>query len=191
MTSYYAYHNWLVKIDAPLTGRTAVYIFDLNTGQRHNFWADESGSHSYICEYIDTVFEKSTDKSLGFPTLMLLSESDRKKAIQIFAPQVPPKTGNQSIHNTIGNYDNLDKNQEDRQSEERKRARKQKEQQEAIFILLIRTVIITFVSIIPVAFICREIFGAGGISFGGVITLTIVAAIVISFIIPYRNDRIF
>lgn len=182
MTSYYAYHNWLVKIDAPLTGRTAVYIFDLNTGQRHNFWADESGSHSYICEYIDTVFEKSTDKSLGFPTLILLSESDRKKAIQIFAPQVPPKTGNQSIHNTIGNYDNLDKNQEDRQK---------KEQQEAIFCLLIRTVIITHVSIIPVAFICREIFGAGGISIGGVIALTIVVAIVISFIIPYRNDRIF
>lgn len=191
MTSYYTYHNWLVKIDAPLTGRTTVYIFDLNTGQRHDFWADESGSHSYICEYIDTVFEKSTDKSLGFPTLMLLSESDRKKAIQIFAPLVPPNTGNYSIHNTIRNHDNSDIIQDDKQREERKRARKQKKQQEVIFILLIRSVIITFVSLIPMAFICREIFGVGGINLGGVIALSIVVAIVISCIIPYRNNRIF
>lgn len=84
MTNYYAYRNWLVKIDAPLLGTTKAFIFNLDSGENHAFLAQARDTHSFICEYIDFNFSDSTDFSKGFAGLMLLSGRDSLMAREIF-----------------------------------------------------------------------------------------------------------
>lgn len=84
MTNYYAYRNWVVKLDAPLFGNNKVCIFNLNTGDHHYFIADKGDTHSFICNYIDFNYRNSTDMSVGFPGLMPLSGRDKMMAVEIF-----------------------------------------------------------------------------------------------------------
>ena len=84
MTNYYAYRNWLVKIDAPLFGTTKAFIFNLETGENHTFLAQARDTHVFICEYIDFNYHESTDFSKGIGGLMLLSGRDTLMAKEIF-----------------------------------------------------------------------------------------------------------
>ena len=84
MTNYYAYRNWLVKIDAPLFGMTKAFIFNLESGEAHSFLAQDRDTHTFICQYIDFNYGKSTDFSKGFGALMYLSGRDAQMAKEIF-----------------------------------------------------------------------------------------------------------
>ena len=84
MTNYYAYRNWLVKIDAPLFGTTKAFVFNLESGEQHSFLAQAKDTHVFICEYIDFNYRESTDYSKGFGGLMLLSGRDVLMAKEIF-----------------------------------------------------------------------------------------------------------
>ncbi len=85
MTNYYAYRNWLVKIDAPFIGVTKAFVFNLNSGEHHTFLAQASDTHTFISEYIDFNYRDTTDFSCGFPGLMYLNGRDRFMAQDIFA----------------------------------------------------------------------------------------------------------
>lgn len=63
MTNYYAYRNWLVKINAPLLGRTKISIFNLNSGEMHHFFANDNDTHTFVCQYID--FNGSVSSSVS------------------------------------------------------------------------------------------------------------------------------
>ena len=84
MTNYYAYRNWLVKIDAPLFGTTKAFIFNLESGETHSFLAKARDTHSFICGYIDLYYHDSTDFTKGLGALMYLSGSDSQMAKEIF-----------------------------------------------------------------------------------------------------------
>ena len=84
MTNYYAYRNWVIRLEAPLFGNNKVCAFDLNTGAHHYFIADKGDTHSFICQYIDLNYSSTTDYSVGLPGLMLLSGRDKMMATEIF-----------------------------------------------------------------------------------------------------------
>lgn len=84
MTNYYAYRNWLVKINAPLFGTTKAYIFDLNSGAHHSFLVQASDTHSFICEFIDMNYRSNTDFSCGFPSLLPFSGQEASMVKGIF-----------------------------------------------------------------------------------------------------------
>ena len=84
MTNYYAYRNWLVRIDAPLFGVTKASIFNLDSGEHTIFPVQARDTHAYICNQIDLVFHEITDFSKGFGGLMYLSGRDAQMAKEIF-----------------------------------------------------------------------------------------------------------
>lgn len=84
MTNYYAYRNWLVKIDAPLFGTTKAYIFNLETGEHSRFPVQARDTHTYICEQIDLCYSDSTDFSKGVGALICLYGRDALMAKDIF-----------------------------------------------------------------------------------------------------------
>lgn len=84
MTNFYAYRNWLVKIDAPLFGTTKALIFNLESGEQHSFLAQARDTHTFICQYIDFNYGESTDFNQGFGALMFLSGRDAQMAKEIF-----------------------------------------------------------------------------------------------------------
>ena len=84
MTNYYAYRNWLVKIDAPLFGTTKAYIFNLDSGFTSIFSVNARDTHAYICEQIDICYQDMTDYTKGFGGLMYLSGRDALMAKDLF-----------------------------------------------------------------------------------------------------------
>ena len=84
MTNYYAYRNWVVKIDAPLFGTTRACIFNLESGDHYAFPVQAGDTHAYICEKIDICFGDSTDYTKGFGGLMYLSGRDAQMVREIF-----------------------------------------------------------------------------------------------------------
>ena len=82
-TNYYAYRNWLIRLDAKLFGNNEVTVFNLNSGNKHYFIADPRDTHKSIREYLDSVYSDETDKGIGLPGLMYLSGRDRMMAKEI------------------------------------------------------------------------------------------------------------
>lgn len=88
MTNYYAYRNWLVKINAPLLGRTKISIFNLNSSEMHHFFANDNDTHTFVCQYIDFNYKDSTNYYIGFPALMYISGQEKQMAKEIFGRSV-------------------------------------------------------------------------------------------------------
>lgn len=84
MTNYYAYRNWLVKIDAPLFGVTKAFIFNLESGETDAFPVQARDTHTCICQQIDLYHHESTDFSKGIGALMYLSGREAQMAKEVF-----------------------------------------------------------------------------------------------------------
>lgn len=89
MTNYYAYRNWLVKIEAHLFVKTKAYIFDLNSGEHHAFFAYDD-THKFVCDFIDMNYRDKTDYSVGVHALMALYGRDSMLAKEIFEQNIGP-----------------------------------------------------------------------------------------------------
>ena len=84
MTNYYAYHNWLVKLDVPMFGTMKAFIFDLNSGIRDRFSINASDTHKFVCDYIDRCHAGNTAYYIGFNTLFPITGQDKSKAQELF-----------------------------------------------------------------------------------------------------------